>query len=99
MAPGPISQGAAAGPNARKRRRFTDKVILPEIRAVVPEADAYMGLLTFEQKLDAMLSRKKLEIQETLKRPLKVKKKLRIYVSHSFIPGREPEVIFYVESW
>ena len=51
-----------------------------------------MGLLTYEQKLDALISRKKMEIQEVLKRPLKIKRKLRIYVSHSFVPGKEPEV-------
>lgn len=51
-----------------------------------------MGLLAFEQKLDATLTRKKLDIQEALKRPMKIKRKLRIYVSHSFIPGKEPEV-------
>lgn len=53
-----------------------------------------MGLLTYEQKLDSLISRKKMEIQEALKRPLKIKRKLRIYVSHSFVPGKEPEVSF-----
>ena len=62
------------------------------MRILVPEAEAYMGLLGFEQKLDATITRKKLDIQEALKRPMKIKKKLRIYVSHSFIPGKEPEV-------
>ncbi|KAH7711938.1 Protein SWSN-2.2 [Aphelenchoides avenae] len=75
----------------RKRRRYAEKIILPEIRQLVPEAEAYMGLLAFEQKLDATLTRKKLDIQEALKRPMKIKRKLRIYVSHSFIPGKEPE--------
>jgi SWI/SNF-related matrix-associated actin-dependent regulator of chromatin subfamily D len=51
-----------------------------------------MGLLTYEQKLDSLISRKKMEIQEALKRPIKIKRKLRIYVSHSFIHGKEPEV-------
>lgn len=55
-----------------------------------------MGLLSFEQKLDATLTRKKLDFQEALKRPLKVKNKLRIYVSHSFMPGKEPEVYFFL---
>ena len=91
MAPSGAPQNVQAA-SQRKRKRFADKVVPPEVCAIVPEADAYMDLLTFEQKLDAMLSRKKLEIQETLKRPLKVKKKLRIYVSHSFVAGREPEV-------
>lgn len=36
--------------------------------------------------------RKRLAIQEALKRPMKLKKKLRIYISHVFQAGREPEV-------
>ena len=38
--------------------------------------------------------RKRLSIQEALKRPMKLKKKLRIYISHVFQAGREPEVTF-----
>uniref|UniRef100_A0A915ELJ6 DM2 domain-containing protein n=1 Tax=Ditylenchus dipsaci TaxID=166011 RepID=A0A915ELJ6_9BILA len=60
--------------NRNKKRRFADKVVLPEIR-----------------KVRRHLTRKKLDIQEALKRPQKIKKKLRIYVSHSFIAGKEPE--------
>lgn len=55
-----------------------------------------MGLLSFEQRYDAVLSRKKLDFQEALKRPCKIRKKLRIYVSHSFIPGKEPEVALFL---
>ncbi len=51
-----------------------------------------MDLLTFEQKLDSTITRKKLDIQEALKRPMKVKRRLRIYVSHTFYAGKEPEV-------
>lgn len=108
----PQQQYAVANRQAnasRKRRRFADKIVLPEVRALVgfvldnegsshtyfidqvPEVEAYMGLLSFEQKLDATLTRKKLDIQEALKRPMKVKRKLRIFVSHSFITGKEPE--------
>jgi len=38
----------------------------------VPESQAYMDLLTFERKLDATITRKRLDIQEALKRPMKV---------------------------
>jgi len=71
---------------------FSDYFFYSKIRQLVPEADAYSCLLTYEQKLDALIARKRLEIQEALKRPLKIKRKLRIYVSHSFIHGKEPEV-------
>ena len=40
-----------------------------------------MDLLAFERKLDATIMRKKLDIQEALKRPMKVNSKLNwIYV-------------------
>lgn len=38
----------------------------------MPESQAYMDLLTFERKLDATITRKRLDIQEALKRPMKV---------------------------
>ncbi|KAI6239553.1 SWI/SNF-related matrix-associated actin-dependent regulator of chromatin subfamily D member 1 [Aphelenchoides fujianensis] len=70
---------------------FADRIVLPEVRQLVPEAEAYMSLLSFEQKLDRTLTRKRYDFQEALKRPMKIQRKLRIFVSHSFIPGREPE--------
>ncbi|CAD5221890.1 unnamed protein product [Bursaphelenchus okinawaensis] len=82
---------ARSSQNPRKRRRFQDKIILPEVTKLVPEVEAYMQLLSFEQKLDKTLSRKKYDMQEALKRPMKTQHKLRIYVSHSFLPGTEPE--------
>ncbi|TKR67303.1 hypothetical protein L596_023479 [Steinernema carpocapsae] len=75
----------------KKRKRYADKVISANLRELVPESDAYMDLLSYEQKLDATITRKKLEIQEAIKRPQKVKRKLRIYISHTFIAGHAPE--------
>ena len=42
------------------------------MRDLVPESQAYMDLLAFERKLDATIMRKRLDIQEVLKRPMKV---------------------------
>ena len=39
---------------------------------MVPESQAYMDLLSFEKRLDTTIMRKRLEIQEAVKRPLKV---------------------------
>ncbi|KJH53063.1 SWIB/MDM2 domain protein [Dictyocaulus viviparus] len=78
----------------RKKKRYADKLISPQVRELVPESQAYMDLLAFEQKLDATITRKKLDIQEALKRPQKVKKRLRIYISHTFIAGKEPEKLW-----
>lgn len=46
--------------------------ILSQIRELVPESQAYMDLLAFERKLDQTIMRKRLDIQEALKRPIKV---------------------------
>lgn len=56
----------------------------------MPESQAYMDLLAFERKLDATIMRKRLDIQEALKRPMKQKKKLRIFISNTFYPAKEP---------
>ena len=61
-----------------------------QVRDLVPESQAYMDLLAFERKLDATIMRKRLEIQELLRRPLKEKRKLRVFISHHFFTA-EPE--------
>ena len=58
--------------SARKKKKMADKVLPPRIRDLVPESQAYMDLLAFERKLDATIMRKRLDIQEALKRPMKV---------------------------
>lgn len=48
-----------------------------------------MDLLTFERKFDATVMRKRLDIQEALKRPMKQKRKLQIFMSNTFFPSKE----------
>ena len=55
-----------------------------------------MDLLAFERKLDATIMRKRLDIQEALKRPLKVKKKLRIFISNTFYAAKHEETVRFV---
>ena len=50
---------------------------------------AYMDLLAFERKLDSTIMRKRLDIQEALKRPMKQKRKLRIFISNTSFPAKE----------
>ncbi|XP_028831173.1 SWI/SNF-related matrix-associated actin-dependent regulator of chromatin subfamily D member 3 isoform X2 [Denticeps clupeoides] len=59
-----------------------------EIRELVPESQAYMDLLAFERKLDQTIMRKRVDIQEVLKRPMKQKRKLRLYISNTFNPAK-----------
>lgn len=68
----------------KKRKRLTEKLIHKNIRSLVPESQAYIELLRLEQKLDTVLMRKRLDIQETLKRSQKIKRKLRIFISHQY---------------
>jgi hypothetical protein len=37
-----------------------------QVRQLVPESEAYMSLLSFEQKLDRTLTRKKYDFQEAV---------------------------------
>ncbi|XP_075703109.1 SWI/SNF-related matrix-associated actin-dependent regulator of chromatin subfamily D member 2 isoform X1 [Rhinoderma darwinii] len=84
-------QGHPSVPNHRrgmKRRKMADKVLPQRIRELVPESQAYMDLLAFERKLDQTIARKRMEIQDAIKKPLTQKRKLRIYISNTFTPGK-----------
>ncbi|XP_065132621.1 SWI/SNF-related matrix-associated actin-dependent regulator of chromatin subfamily D member 3 isoform X1 [Paramisgurnus dabryanus] len=75
------------GSNA-KRRKMADKILPQRIRELVPESQAYMDLLAFERKLDQTIMRKRVDIQEALKRPMKQKRKLRLYISNTYNPAK-----------
>lgn len=51
---------------------LSPSLLLFQIRELVPESQAYMDLLAFERKLDQTIMRKRVDIQEALKRPMKV---------------------------
>ena len=74
----------------KKKKKLSDKILPQKVRDLVPESQAYMDLLSFEKKLDMTIMRKRLDIQEALKRPMKQKRKLRIFISNTFYPSKEP---------
>lgn len=90
----PSSSGGAAGsplktmeltPAARRRKRGPPEKQIPEkVAALLPESALYTQLLEFEGRVDAALARKKVDIQESVKNPPRVQKKLRIYVFNTF---------------
>ncbi|XP_049616010.1 SWI/SNF-related matrix-associated actin-dependent regulator of chromatin subfamily D member 2 isoform X2 [Syngnathus scovelli] len=83
-----------------KRRKMADKVLPQRIRDLVPESQAYMDLLAFERKLDQTIARKRMEIQEAIKKPITQKRKLRIYISNTYTPCKpEGEEAEKVSSW
>ncbi|XP_014252798.1 brahma-associated protein of 60 kDa isoform X2 [Cimex lectularius] len=81
--------GASSTPSSKKKKKLADKILPQKVRDLVPESQAYMDLITFERKLDSTIMRKRLDIQEALKRPMKQKRKLRIFISNTFYPAKE----------
>ncbi|KAG0072561.1 SWI SNF, matrix associated, actin dependent regulator of chromatin, sub d, member 1 [Linnemannia elongata] len=81
-----------------KRKRPNDNQISSKIEAIVPESKLYTELLEFEKKLDATIMRKRLDLQETLNKPVKVlnlyhttKRTLRIFISNLSHDQETPE--------
>ncbi|XP_046884377.1 SWI/SNF-related matrix-associated actin-dependent regulator of chromatin subfamily D member 3 isoform X1 [Hypomesus transpacificus] len=86
-----VQSDSSLGSNAKKRK-MADKILPQRIRELVPESQAYMDLLAFERKLDQTIMRKRVDIQEAIKRPMKQKRKLRLYISNTFNPAKpEPD--------
>merc|ERR1719151_174233 len=83
--------GMMHGKSAKKKKKLADKILPQKVRELVPESQAYMDLLSFERKLDSTIMRKRLDIQEALKRPMKQKRKLRIFISNTSFPAKEGE--------
>ncbi|KAM5125849.1 SWI/SNF-related matrix-associated actin-dependent regulator of chromatin subfamily D member 1-like, partial [Mantella aurantiaca] len=81
-------QAAQNRNHSAKKKKMADKILPQRIRELVPESQAYMDLLAFERKLDQTIMRKRLDIQEALKRPIKQKRKLRIFISNTFNPAK-----------
>ncbi|KAF9548603.1 SWI SNF, matrix associated, actin dependent regulator of chromatin, sub d, member 1 [Mortierella hygrophila] len=74
---------------SRKRSSAPDLPLL--IEAIVPESKLYTELLEFEKKLDATIMRKRLDLQETLNKPVKTKRTLRIFISNLSHDQETPE--------
>lgn len=72
-----------AGQQAKKKR-LIDKVCPAKIMEIIRESHAYHNMFYFERKLDNNIMQKTLDIQEALKRPQRVKKTLRIFISNLF---------------
>uniref|UniRef100_A0A8C5N539 SWI/SNF related BAF chromatin remodeling complex subunit D2 n=1 Tax=Leptobrachium leishanense TaxID=445787 RepID=A0A8C5N539_9ANUR len=98
---GPHGHHPGAGQRrGMKRRKMADKILPQRIRELVPESQAYMDLLAFERKLDQTIARKRMEIQDAIKKPLTQKRKLRIYISNTFTPAKpDGEEAERVSAW
>ncbi|KAL7408971.1 hypothetical protein BDY24DRAFT_404835 [Mrakia frigida] len=58
---------------------------LPPLPALlsIPESKMYADLVEMEQKLDWTITRKKVEVQDAVGRPVKVKRTIRVYLSNT----------------
>lgn len=66
------------------KRRLVDRVCPQPVLDIVPEIKSYQDLLAFESKLDFHINRRSLDIQESMRRPARVKKTLRIFLTNLF---------------
>lgn len=78
-----LDQSQSSGQQAKKKR-LIDRVCPIKILEILPESQTYHDMFAFERKLDSNIARKTLDIQEALKRPLRIKKALRIFISNLF---------------
>ncbi|CAO3703849.1 unnamed protein product [Rhizopus stolonifer] len=74
-----------------KKKRPTDKNL--SSKAFVPESKLYTELVEFEKKLDETIMRKKLDIQEALGKPTKVRRTLRLFISNKTTTVNDQEQI------
>ncbi|GER31975.1 SWI/SNF-related matrix-associated actin-dependentregulator of chromatin subfamily D member 1 [Striga asiatica] len=68
----------------RGKRKLPDEAIPEKVSAILPESALYTQLLEFESWVDAALARKKMDIIESLKNPLRAQKVLRIYIFNTY---------------
>lgn len=49
-----------------------EKMLPQSIRQLMPEAEAYMQMIQLEKRMDQIILRKRLAMQEAIKKPIKV---------------------------
>ncbi|KAE8225280.1 hypothetical protein CF319_g1951 [Tilletia indica] len=68
---------------AAKRSRPTDRSLPATLRKSVPESAFYYDLQLLERKLDWTISRKRAEIADSITKPVRIKRTLRIFISNT----------------
>jgi len=66
-----------------KKKRPTERNMPAKIDTFVPESKVYTELCEFEKKIDSIIMRKRLDIQEAVGKPAKTMRTLRIFVSNT----------------
>lgn len=71
-------------PQSSVKKRLIDRVCPPKVLEIVPETEVYQEMLGFERRLDSDISKKTLDIQESMRKPSRVKKTLKIFLTNLF---------------
>lgn len=66
------------------KRRLVDRVCPPKVQEIAPEVNQYQEMLELERKLDFNINRRTLDIVESMRRPTRIKKTLRIILTNLF---------------
>ncbi|EMR09612.1 hypothetical protein PNEG_02195 [Pneumocystis murina B123] len=66
----------------KPRQRPTDRSISAKIEALVPDSKLYHELRDIERRLDAVITRKRFDIQDAINKGSKIKGTLRVFVSN-----------------
>lgn len=80
----PLRTMDASAAARRKKQKLPEKHLHERVASILPESALYTQLLEFESRVDAALTRKKIDIQEALKMPPYIQKTLRIYVFNTY---------------
>ncbi|KAK0560316.1 SWI/SNF and RSC complex subunit Ssr3 [Tilletia horrida] len=88
--PQPVASGPPVMPpeladvlRAAKRSRPTDRSLPATLRKSVPESAFYYDLQLLERKLDWTIARKRAEIADSITKPARIKRTLRIFISNT----------------
>ncbi|KAI5651030.1 hypothetical protein M9H77_37035 [Catharanthus roseus] len=78
----------------RKKQKISEKKIPDKVAISFPESTFYAQMLELESRINAVLTRKKIAILESIKHPLHIQKILRIYVfnTHANQVGAPPQI-------
>lgn len=68
--------------HSKKKRRLFERELPTKLDVIVPESRLYQQLLKFEQRVDATVTQRQIDIVEAFCMPQRAKNKLRLYISN-----------------
>lgn len=76
-------RSAEVAPSAKKKRKMRENEVLRKVATFIPESKLYARLKDFENRMDSSLARRRGEVQEAAKNPMRSPAILRLYVFNS----------------